>query len=166
LKIGQYLMKLGLKYYWFVFFRTRCTVEQRRRLIGLIYDNLDLFAVSISGIPQTDVLQHVIETGDAPPVRQRAYRQSSEITREMERQVNQMADAGIVEEADSPWNSPCLLIKKSGGKDFRFVSDMHNVNRLTKPVYYPIVTLEEVFDTVTENNPTIFATVDISQPSK
>jgi len=24
LKIGQYLMKLCLKYYWFLFFRTRC----------------------------------------------------------------------------------------------------------------------------------------------
>ena len=31
LKIGQYLMKLCLKYYWFLFFRTRCILRTDRR---------------------------------------------------------------------------------------------------------------------------------------
>ena len=44
--------------------------------------------------------------------------------REMDRQVQEMVAAGIVEPSDSPWSSPCLLIKKSGTNEYRFVNDL------------------------------------------
>jgi len=48
--------------------------------------------------------------------------------REMERKVQKMVAAGIVESSDSPWPSPCLLIKKSGTNEYRFVNDVRAVN--------------------------------------
>ena len=95
----------------------------------------------------TDVVEMEIDTGDAQPVRKRAYRQSPQMMREMDRQVQEMGEAGIVEPSDSPWSSPCLLIKKSGTNKYRFVNDLRAVNQLTKPIFWPLPTLEDIFDT-------------------
>ena len=72
----------------------------------------DLFATSMHDLVGTDVIRMDIDTGDAQPVRKRAYRQTPQMMREMERQVQEMVASGIVEPSDSPWSSPCLLIKK------------------------------------------------------
>ena len=82
----------------------------------------------------TDIVKMEIDTGNARPVRKRPYRQSPEMQREMERQVQEMVSAGIVEPSDSPWSSPCLLIKKTGTNECRFVNDLRGVNQLTKPM--------------------------------
>ena len=50
----------------------------------------------------------------------------------MEKQVDEMLEAGILEPSDSPWSSPRLLIKKSGVNEYRFVNDLRGVNQLTK----------------------------------
>jgi len=81
--------------------------------------------------------------------------------KEMKRQVEEMVKAGIVEESDSPWSSPCLLIKKIGVNEYRFVNDLRAVNKLTKPVYWPMPTMTDIFDTVAENNPSIFSNIDL-----
>jgi len=115
--------------------RNRLSNEQYTKLIALLYRNQDLFATGMTDLVGTDVLYHSIDTGDADPVRKRAYRQSPEMMKEMKRQVGEMVEAGVVEESDSPWSSPCLLIKKSGVNEYRFVNDLRTVNKLTKPVY-------------------------------
>ena len=81
-------------------------------LIDLLFKNRDLFATGMHDLVGTDVVEMEIDTEDAQSVRERAYRQSPQMMREMERQVQEMVEAGIVEPSDSPWFSPCLLIKK------------------------------------------------------
>ena len=81
--------------------------------------------------------------------------------KEMKRKVLEMEEAGIVEESDSPWNSPCLLIKKSGVNEYRFVNDLRAVNKLTKPIYWPLPILEDIVDTVTGNSPSYFSCIDM-----
>jgi len=109
----------------------------------------------------TDVIRMAIDTGDAQPVRKRAYRQTPQMMREMERQVQKMVASGIVEPSDSPWSSPCLLIKKSGTNEYRFVNDLRAVNQLTKPIFWPLPTLEDIFDTVADRSPSIFSNIDL-----
>ena len=65
-----------------------------------------------------------------------------------------------VEPSDSPWSSPCLLIKKSGTNEYRFVNDLRAVNQLTKPIFWPLPTLNDIFDTVADTSPTIFSNID------
>jgi len=83
---------------------------QFKKLVNLLYRNLDLFATGMRDLVGTDVMYHSIDTGTAEPVRKTAYRQSPEMMREMQRQVNDMMRAGIVEESESPWSSSCLFI--------------------------------------------------------
>ena len=72
-----------------------------------------------------------------------------------------MVSAGIVEPSDSPWNSPCLLIKKSGSNEYRFVNDSRGLNKLTKPMYWPMPTMKDIFDTVADRPPSIFSNLDL-----
>jgi len=137
------------------------TSEQYTKLITLLHKNEDLFARDMSDLVGTDVLYYAIDTGDADPIRKRPYRQSPEMIKEMKRQVEEMVKAGIVEESDSPWSSPCLLIKKAGVDKYRFVNDLRAVNKLTKPVYWPMPTMADIFDTAAENNPSIFSNIDL-----
>jgi len=36
------------------------------------------------------------------------------MSREMQKKVQEILEAGVIEEKIFPWNSPCLLIKNSG----------------------------------------------------
>ena len=126
--------------------------EEFRRLVNLIYHNTDLFATGMRDLVGTDIVSHYIDTGDAKPLRKRAYRQSPQMMREMEKQVLEMEEAGIVEPSDSPWSFPCLLIKKSGTNEYRFVNDLRAVNQLTKPIHWPMPTMEDIFDTVADKS--------------
>lgn len=139
---------------------TNLTEDQQHKLIRLLYKNSDLFANSLSELPGTDLVKHNIDTGDSKPVRLRAYRQTPQVKREMQRQVDDMLKSGIIEESDSPWSSPALLVKKSGG-DFRFVTDFRAVNKLTKAIFWPLPTMEEIIDTVSDCNPSIFSLLDM-----
>jgi len=79
----------------------------------------------------------------------------------MQKQIDEMLAAKIIEPSESPWSSPCLLIKKSGTNEYRFMNDLWAVNQLTKPIFWPIPTLEDIFDTVSENNPKLFTNIDM-----
>ena len=70
-------------------------------LIKLLYNNIDLFATSLSEMPGTDVMLHRIDTGDSPPIRKRAYRHAPAVQIEIAKQVEEMAQAGIIEESDT-----------------------------------------------------------------
>jgi len=137
------------------------SLNEYNDLVDLIFKNRDLFATSMHGLVGTDVVEMEIDTGNAQPVRKRAYRQTPQMMREMERLVQEMVAAGIVEPSDSPWSSPCLLIKKSGSNEYRFVNDLRAVSQHTKPIFWPLPTLEDIFDTVADKSPSIFSNIDL-----
>ena len=86
--------------------------EDLNKLIKLLYDNIDLFATSLADIPGIDVMLHKIDTGNSPPMNKRSYRHSPADRVEIAKQTEEMARAGIIEESDTPWNSPVLLVNK------------------------------------------------------
>ena len=137
------------------------TTDEFHKLVNLLFKNLDLFATGMQDLVGTDVETMHIDTGDARPVRKRAYRQSPEMQRVMQKQIDEMLAAKIIEPSESPWSSPCLLVKKSGTNEYRFVNDLRAVNQLTKPMFWPLPTLEEIFDTVADRNPKLFTNIDM-----
>ena len=50
------------------------TDSQKAKLHGLINEYRDIFALSPQELGRTNLVQHHINTGDHPPIRQRAYR--------------------------------------------------------------------------------------------
>ena len=77
---------------------------------------------------------------------------------EVNRQVQEMLKEGIIEEADSPYSSPVLLVKKPNGK-YRFCVDFRELNNITelKPCAMP--TVVETLDRL--QNATVFTVLDL-----
>ena len=135
--------------------------EQRNKLIALLYANQDLFTSDLSELPGTDLMTHTIDTGDAIPIRQRPFRHSVEARKEIDRQIDVLLKSDIIEESDSPWGSPVVLVRKKNNTH-RLCVDMRKLNERTKVTYFPLPLLEDVFQTVAENNPSIFSSLDMS----
>ena len=137
------------------------TQHQREQLISMLHNNRDLFTCDLRNIPGTDLVKHTIDTGDAAPIRQRPYRHTPESKKEIDRQLDLMLEADIIEESDSPWGSPVVLVRKKNNTH-RLCVDMRKLNSVTKPVFFPLPLLEDVFQTVAENKASIFSVIDMT----
>ncbi|MEW8546932.1 MAG: hypothetical protein AB2693_25745, partial [Candidatus Thiodiazotropha sp.] len=89
---------------------------QKTQLRSFLYKNQDLFSTGLHDLGQTTLCPHEIDTGNARPVKMPFYRQTPVMRQEIDRQVNDMLDNGIIKESHSAWHSPVVLIKKSDGK--------------------------------------------------
>lgn len=65
------------------------------------------------GLGKTALMEHVIDTGDAEPVKQRHYPVSPAVQTLLYQEVDRMLELGVIE-SESPWCSPVVLIKKPG----------------------------------------------------
>ncbi|CAC5394883.1 Transposon Tf2-12 polyprotein,Transposon Tf2-11 polyprotein,Transposon Tf2-1 polyprotein,Transposon Tf2-7 polyprotein [Mytilus coruscus] len=65
---------------------------------------------------KTPLYKHKIVTvPDARPVRRNPYRQSPQVRRETENQIQELLENGIIEESNSDWCSPLIMIPKKTG---------------------------------------------------
>ncbi|CAC5367310.1 unnamed protein product [Mytilus coruscus] len=80
--------------------------------------------------------------------------------KEIERQVNELIEAGIVVESNSEYHSPVVLVKKADGT-FRFCCDYRKIKLQTRPLFHPLPRLESVFDCLAESEAHIFSSFDL-----
>ena len=90
-------------------------------------------------------MKHVVDTGDAPPIKQRPYRTTPDHREEIDRQVDDILQKGIIQESLSPWSSPVVLVKKKNG-EMRFCIDYRAINRISKLDSFPMLLVVETFD--------------------
>jgi len=83
----------------------------------------------------TDVIEHKIVVNDPTPIRRPQYRTSFALRGEMECQVNDMLQKGVIRKGHSPWSAPAILVPKKsldGKPKFRFCVDFRALNAVTK----------------------------------
>lgn len=82
---------------------------------------------------------------DAVPMNSKPYRYSPQHKDEIERQVREMIQSGLVVPSTSPFASPVLLIQKKDGS-WRFCVDYHRLNELTVKNRFPMPIMEEILE--------------------
>ena len=125
----------------------------------LVAQYSDVFSHGDGDIGKTQILQHHIETGQAPPVRQRPRRIPVKLREEVERQKEKMLKEGVIEESSSPWCSPIVLAKKKDGS-FRFCVDLRAVNAVTQSLPIPLPRVDESLDSLAGAK--LFSTLDMA----
>lgn len=93
----------------------------------------------------TNLVEHVIDTGDAEPIKQRYYPVSPVIQEVINQELNKMLKLGIVIPSKSPWSSPIVLVEKNDGSR-RFCIDFRRVNTVTKKDAYPLPYVTSILD--------------------
>lgn len=136
------------------------TEDQKVRLYQFLGNNRDIFAKDISELGVTNIHTHTIRTGNAPPVSSAPYRQTPKMRAELERQLEEMKRHGIIEESNSVWHSPVVMVKKPNN-EWRFCVDYRKLNAVTELMAFPIPHMTEVFDTLAESKAEIFSTLDL-----
>ena len=99
----------------------------------------------------TDLVEHKIITGDANPIRKAQYRVPYALRNEMEGQVRNMIQKGVIEPSVSPWNAPAILVPKKsadGRPKYRFCVDFRSLNKVTQFDTYPLPIFEETVSTL------------------
>lgn len=115
---------------------TDLTDEEHAKLQSVIVDYADVFALDPSELGMTDIVQHSIDTGDSPPIRQPACRIPFVVRSTVDHMVGDMLQQGIVQPSHSPWANPIVLVSWKDGSTRVFV-DYRRLNAVTKMDVFP-----------------------------
>lgn len=119
----------------------RCLTEsERMRLAEVLGEYADIFEEV--GEP-TPFAEHRIDTGDHPPIAVPPYRLTPAKKEIMRAELDQMLAADVIEECESAWSAPCVLVPKSNGT-YRFCVDYRKLNAVTKTDTYPMPRIDEL----------------------
>jgi len=113
------------------------TSTEREQFIALLSHYSEVVAISPKDVGRTNVLQHHINTGTSPPIRQPARRVPLPRRDTVHQLLQEMRDKGIISPSKSPWASPIVLVKKKDGTT-RFCVDYRKMNNITIKDAYPL----------------------------
>lgn len=111
----------------------------------LLHQYTDIFS-DAKMLPPTRVYDHAIALQPgAVPINCRPYKYSPQHKTEIERQVKELLEAGLITHSTSPFASPVLLVQKKDGS-WRFCVDYRRLNAITFKNRFPIPIIEEILD--------------------
>ena len=134
------------------------TSGEKEQFFAMLLNNADIFAASKSDLGRTTRLQHRINTGPAPPIRQAVRRLPPPRRREVQELLAGMLENEVVQPSSSPWASPIVLVKKKDNS-FRFCVDYRKLNEVTHKDAYPLPRIDDTLDSLSGSK--WFSTIDL-----
>ena len=114
----------------------------RRKIVDFVSEFREKFP---PGLGRTNIMEHVIDTGDAAPIKCKQHYIAPPQLTLIQKQVDDLLALDVIEEAVSPWSSPVFIVNVEG-KDPRFVMDMRKVNSVTVADAYGVEHMSSVLD--------------------
>lgn len=126
--------------------------EELAQVRTLIELNQDVMHLEDDALTATNIVQHQIRTTDDYPIRMKQYRVPHNLKEEVDRQVREMLDQGIIRPCKSPYNSALWIVPKKPDTDgtvrWRLVVDFRPLNDKTITDGQPIPNTQDIFDQV------------------
>lgn len=101
------------------------------------------------GLGRTNILEHIIDTGDALPIKCKQRYMPPPQLAVLQEKVDELLKMDVIEEANSPWCCPVFIVHDAGRAP-RFVADMRQVNKVTVPDAYGIENMNSILDNLGE----------------
>ncbi|GFY20615.1 retrovirus-related Pol polyprotein from transposon 17.6 [Trichonephila clavipes] len=119
---------------------THLSLIQRKIINSLLEKYEECFQ---PGGEPTPIIEHRINTRDNLPVAVLPYRMNSSKKEILKREIDRLLAEGIIEECESPYASPVLLIPNPNGT-FRLCIDYRKLNEITVADTYPLPRMEDL----------------------
>ncbi|KAI8116605.1 hypothetical protein CVS40_11353 [Lucilia cuprina] len=87
--------------------------NQKENLENLLNEQQEIFENIVNPI---EGVVHTINTGDHEPIATAPYRLSPATKLKLRNELDKMLDENVIEETESPWAFPVVLIPKKDGK--------------------------------------------------
>lgn len=124
----------------------------------------DVFTLETDPLPCTQLTTHEITLRNPKPINIKSYKPPECHKLEIQRQMKEMLDKGIIEPSDSAFNSPIWVVPKktdaSGKRKWRIVIDFRKLNEQTEQDAYPLPNADEIIQHL--GNAKFFSALDLS----
>ena len=135
------------------------TEGEKGKLRNLVIEYSDVFAKDPSELGRTNVVQHTIDTGTHPPIKQLPHRTPFSLRKRTEELIESMLKQGVITNSNSPWASPVVLVAKKDGST-RFCVDYRKLNAITKLDSFPLPRVDDSLDLLA--NTAYFSSLDLA----
>ena len=132
------------------------------RPVSVVDDILEkykhLFEMPNGQLTSTDAAEMDLDTGDSPPIKQRAYRAPLLKRKIIDDEVDSMLKQGVIRPSKSNWSSPVTIQPKKDGTQ-RFCIDYRKLNSVTEEEIAVLPQLTDIFDSL--SGAKVFTTIDL-----
>ena len=131
-------------------YETACTDRteaEKCRIAQTLIKFQDSFSKHEFDLGLTNLVEHSIDVGSHPPIKQAPRRVPVAFASEEENVIKQMEAQGIIRKSTSPWASPICLVRKKSGK-IRPCVDYQRLNEITKKDAFPLPRISDCLDAV------------------
>ena len=110
--------------------RTRldhCNDEEREAIEKICYEYRDIFYCEGMPLTFTNKIKHKIKLKDDTPIHTKTYRYPEVHKEEVQRQISQLLEQGIIEPSNSPYSSPVWIVPKKADASGKKVEACHRL---------------------------------------
>ena len=132
--------------------------QQQQSVRNLLTEYQHLFAMNLSELGKTSLVQHDIKLDDSTPFKEHYWRIPPHQYEEVKKHLQEMIEIGAICKSTSPWVSPIILVcKKDGG--LWFCIDLRKLNNRTIKDVQSLSRIEDSLDCL--DGATIFTSLDL-----
>lgn len=111
-------------------------------------------------LSKTHLIEHVIDTGNSPPIKQRHYIVSPYVQKEINVEIDRLLGLEVIEACEpSGWSSPIVVVRKTTGK-IRLCLDARKLNDITIKDAYPQQQINRILGRLAGT--TVLSSIDFS----
>ena len=137
-----------------------CSEEECGKFKQLLLCKHSCFALEDTELGETGLVEHVIDTGEAKPVKTSPRRLPYVLRKELEDELIKLETTGCIEPSTSPYASGLVLVRKKDGT-LRVCVDYRQVNKDTVADRYPMPRVDELVDAIGRREGKYFTTLDL-----
>lgn len=136
---------------------------EKSKLVQVLYNNQSVVLKQGEKLTSTSATKHKILTNNDMPIYTKNYRYPHHFKEDVQKQIQEMLDNGIIRPSKSPYSSPIWVVPKkldaSGKKKIRVVIDYRKLNEHTVDDRYPMPQIEDILDSLGKSE--YFSTIDL-----
>lgn len=134
--------------------------HDRAKVEDLLTKHQAVFSQGKYDLGRTSLVQHNIPLlPGSRPLKQRPYRHGPAQEEEIEKQVKEMQQQGLIKEGHGAWSSPVVLVQKKD-RSWRFCVDYRKLNATTHKDAYPLPRIDDSLDALGGSK--LFSTLDLT----